>query len=364
MKRILESELREQAGSESYNRFEYQAHWIVYHMIDEYKNNKDFLIFCEFHDDMAKTDEQNSCTEFFQIKTTIKYSSWTLSRLFNRTKGKSGNYKHSFLGFIFYNFLNFQSECSKCHFVSNIGMDKEITTWQSIIEDNKELKIENNALYEKIKDFLRIEYKSIDKKVFDDTFEVFIQNTFLFHGDLPLDNYEKVIAGDFFKMLDNKDIYTSNSNKILREVIDEVRKKSKFKIKTPISYKRLVNEKGVSSQVFEKLKNIMNKDDSLKNTYDEIEASLQNHQFPNHQIKLIIRHLKDHHRKLLDINDQLYRDTFEKLQKIIDEVLVKNYKSIDNIVFLAEQVHLLFDTAHPNFNEVVVEAIFYEKIFS
>lgn len=366
MKRILASELREQAGSESYNRFEYQAHWIVYHMIDEYKSNKEFLILCEFHDDMAKTDEKNNCTEFFQIKTSAQYKNWTLSRLFNRTKGKSGDYKHSFLGFIFYNFLKFQSECSKCHFVSNIGMDETVTTWQSIIEDNKVLKTENNTIYNTLKESLIKEYSTLDPKIFDETFDVFVQNTFLFHGKLSLENYEAVVAGEFFKMLDNKDIYTSNSNKVLRDVIDEVRTKSKVKISVPISYKRLVNEKGVSSQVFLKLKSIMNENNSLERTYEEIEISLRNLQLPLHQIRLFIRHLKDHQRKLLDIEDQLYQETSTKLYDIIDEVLVIHYRKIDDLNYLVEQVHVLFNSInlkHPNFNNVVVEAIFYERIF-
>ncbi len=31
---VLNTAQREQAGSDSYNRFEYQAHWIVYHIIN------------------------------------------------------------------------------------------------------------------------------------------------------------------------------------------------------------------------------------------------------------------------------------------------------------------------------------------
>ncbi|MFE4122922.1 dsDNA nuclease domain-containing protein [Priestia sp. YIM B13486] len=93
METILSSDLREQAGSNSFNRFDYQAHWIVYHMINEYKKNSEFFIFCEFHDDMAKTDISSSvpsCAEFFQIKTTEKYKEWTLTRLTNTTKKSNG----------------------------------------------------------------------------------------------------------------------------------------------------------------------------------------------------------------------------------------------------------------------------------
>ncbi|MCM3359542.1 dsDNA nuclease domain-containing protein [Psychrobacillus sp. MER TA 171] len=364
MKKILESELREQAGSESYNRFEYQAHWIVYHMINEYKLNKEYLIFCEFHDDMAKTDTTNNCAEFFQIKTSSKFKEWTIARLFNRTKRRTGDYKHSFLGFIFYNFLKFNSECSKCHFVSNIGMDDTVATWQAIIEDNKLLKVESEDTYNTIKDAMLLEYPELNSILFEETFEKFVQSTFLYHGNLSLENYEKVVAGEFFQMLDNKDIYTSNSNRILRDIIEEVRKKSKHKIKVPISYKRLSDEKGISSQVFFRLKEIMKETNTLEKVYEEIESSLKEY-IPIQQRRLIIRALKEHQRKLLDINDVLYQDTTTKLFKIIDEVLIVYYERIEELPYLIKQVHMLFeavDSRHDNFNKVLVEAIFYERI--
>jgi hypothetical protein len=57
---ILSSALREKAGADSYNRYEYQSHWIVYHMITKYKQNQDFVVFCEYHDDMSECEDQNN----------------------------------------------------------------------------------------------------------------------------------------------------------------------------------------------------------------------------------------------------------------------------------------------------------------
>lgn len=146
---VLTSSLREQAGSNSFNRFDYQAHWIVYHMIKEYNKGSEFLVFCQFHDDMAQLNNISNpeCIEFYQIKTSETFKSWTLDRLCKTSKKRNGNEKHSFLGFIFYNFITFENECSKCHFVSNIERDGNISIWQAIIEDGKELKVENNLLY-------------------------------------------------------------------------------------------------------------------------------------------------------------------------------------------------------------------------
>ncbi|MBO0995683.1 dsDNA nuclease domain-containing protein [Bacillus sp. SD088] len=369
MKNILGSELREQAGSDSYNRFDYQAHWIVYHMINEYKMNTEFFIFCEFHDDMAKTTLSSNpdCAEFFQIKTTELYKEWTLSRLTKTTKKSNGGVKHSFLGFIFYNFLKFEDECSKCHFVSNIKMDKQISSWQAIIEDEKSLKKEDESIYKEIRNSLRKEYKDLEQVKFDFVFDKFIQNTFIYHGDLPLENYDKVVAGEFFHMLDNKEIFTSNSNKILRDIIEEVRKKSKKKIAMPISYKSLKEAKGISSSIFTKLKEQINTTPHNSEMYDQIEEFLGDNDYPVQQCRLIVRQLKKHHMRMLDINNSLYQDTTNKVLEIIDTTLEENYDKISDLKFLSKNVHAncegaLFEDS--NFNKVLVEALLYERLLS
>lgn len=43
MSSVLTVEQREQAGSDSYNRFEYQVHWIVCHIIGKHKKQNIYL---------------------------------------------------------------------------------------------------------------------------------------------------------------------------------------------------------------------------------------------------------------------------------------------------------------------------------
>ena len=105
MSSVLTVEQREQAGSDSYNRFEYQVHWIVCHIIGKLQEDAECIVFCEFHDDMAEFSPDNQQYQFFQIKTKEESSDWTIAEMSKREKKKSGNYKKSFLGFIFYNHL-------------------------------------------------------------------------------------------------------------------------------------------------------------------------------------------------------------------------------------------------------------------
>lgn len=103
MSKVLTIEQREQAGSDSYNRFEYQVHWIVCHIIGKLQEDTACIVFCEFHDDMAEFSPNNQQYQFFQIKTKEDSSDWTIAEMSKREKKKDGGYKKSFLGFIFYN---------------------------------------------------------------------------------------------------------------------------------------------------------------------------------------------------------------------------------------------------------------------
>lgn len=280
MSSVLTVEQREQAGSDSYNRFEYQVHWIVCHIIGKLQEDAECIVFCEFHDDMAEFSPNNQQYQFFQIKTKEDSSDWTIAEMSKREKKKSGSYKKSFLGFIFYNYLTFGAECSHCHFVSNNDFDKEVLLWQSYIEDGKRLQTENIALYEKIKDRIKNEFLDDMPSNFDSVFEEFIQNTFVHKSELQLTTYESQTMGKFFNHLADKNIPSNTANLIFQQLLNDVRKKSKEKIKVPISMKSLVEKKGVDiAQIGKKIdgniKNSGNYDafhDYLDDRYYELQA--------------------------------------------------------------------------------------------
>ena len=161
----------------------------------------------------AVYNPNNQQYQFFQIKTKEDSSDWTIAEMSKREKKKSGSYKKSFLGFIFYNYLTFGAECSHCHFVSNNDFDKEVLLWQSYIEDGKRLQTENIALYEKIKDRIKNEFLDDMPSNFDSVFEEFIQNTFVHKSELQLTTYESQTMGKFFNHLADKSI-PSNTNVI------------------------------------------------------------------------------------------------------------------------------------------------------
>ena len=85
MTSVLIVEHLEKAGSESYNRFGYKVHWIVWHIIGKLQEDAECIVFCEFHDDMAEFSPNNQQYQFFQIKTKEDSSDWTIAEM---SKGK------------------------------------------------------------------------------------------------------------------------------------------------------------------------------------------------------------------------------------------------------------------------------------
>ena len=312
MSSVLTVEQREQAGSDSYNRFEYQVHWIVCHIIGKLQEDAECIVFCEFHDDMAEFSPNNQQYQFFQIKTKEDSSDWTIAEMSKREKKKSGSYKKSFLGFIFYNYLTFGAECSHCQFVSNNDFDKEVLLWQSYIEDGKRLQTENIVLYEKIKDRIKNEFLDDMPSNFDSVFEEFIQNTFVHKSELQLTTYESQTMGKFFNHLADKNIPSNTANLIFQQLLNDVRKKSKEKIKVPISMKSLVEKKGVDiAQIGKKI------DGNIKNSgnYDAFHDYLITQSLSDKDINRIESAKTLHDTRWLDVNDVKYQEIVVVLRK-------------------------------------------------
>lgn len=363
MSSVLTVEQREQAGSDSYNRFEYQVHWIVCHIIGKLQEDAECIVFCEFHDDMAEFSTNNQQYQFFQIKTKEDSSDWTIAEMSKREKKKSGSYKKSFLGFIFYNYLTFGAECSHCHFVSNNDFDKEVLLWQSYIEDGKRLQTENIALYEKIKNRIKNEFLDDMPSNFDSIFEEFIQNTFVHKSELQLTTYESQTMGKFFKHLADKNIPSNTANLIFQQLLNDVRKKSKEKIKVPISMKSLVEKKGVDiAQISKKI------DGNIKNSgnYDAFHDYLITQSLSDKDINRIESAKTLHDTRWLDVNDVKYQEIVVVLRKTIStycESCETNgfNNDLKRLCIQELQKHNLLSDS---LDKSLVEVLYYEQKFS
>lgn len=362
MSAVLSIEQREQAGSDSYNRFEYQVHWIVCHIIDKLFDDKECIVFCEFHDDMAEYFPDEECYQFYQIKTKENSSDWTIAEMSKREKNNIGRHKKSFLGFIFYNYLVFGTECSNCHFVSNNDFDNVIKLWQSYIEDNRNVKTEDAELYLKIKERIKEEYSDSLPNSFDDVFDTFIQNTFVHKSDLQLTTYESQTKGMFFEQLEDKNIPINTANLIFYQLVNDVRKKSKKKIKTPVSFTSLTANKGVNiSAIKEKVDCRMQQ----SGNYNDFFLFLQTQVLSPSKIKQLEDAKTLHDSRWLDVSDIKYQECIITIRKVITAYTNLTNTSI-NMKYLKEQCirglkdNNLFSEL---LDESLIEVLYYEQQF-
>lgn len=82
---------REKSGANTFEKYEYQYHWALYRIIDEQKNNSEYALFIELHEDVVlanSLDANLAKFEFNQIKNISK-PTFNIENLTKREKDKS-----------------------------------------------------------------------------------------------------------------------------------------------------------------------------------------------------------------------------------------------------------------------------------
>ena len=247
------------------------------------------------------------------------------------------------------------------------GFDNDVRLWQSYIEDKKTVQIENKDLYQKIKDRIREEYLDNMPSNFDDVYDEFIQNTFVHKSELQLATYESQTMGKFFNQLADKNIPANTANLIFQQLLSDVRKKSKEKIRMPISLKSLVDKKGVV------IKHISKKIDGnigKSGNYNEFHEYLLTQSLSSKEIHRIESAKTLHDTRWLDINDVKYQEIVIVLRKAI--TIYSNLTGIntdiqtdiqdvkDKCLYELQKNNLLSDSL----DGALIEVLYYEQKFN
>ncbi|MFZ6624196.1 dsDNA nuclease domain-containing protein [Vagococcus fluvialis] len=328
MERLLSIPPREQSGADSQNRFEYQVSSIVSHLIQKYKNNEEVMVYCEFHDDFSELKKGNKDKNliFYQVKTNNVNTNWTVNRLIT----KDG--KHSMIGAMFYNYYTFHDKCSSCFFITNITFDSNLEEWNKISKEKSEISNSMSVTYDKIKGCILTEFEGydwFDSETFDNIFENFFRNTFFYTSNIPLETHNIHVKGEFLELYTEKMYSEYGMVRVVALIYDLVRNKSKVKLKYPItSIEELEEKKGISSKIFDSLE--LRKDsDTIISKSDKISLVINEYIPDNIQLnKILIRIWEKHHKRMLDINDYLYRDQVSKFEDVIEDFV---FSEISNI---------------------------------
>ena len=120
IEKLVTTPQREKAGSLAQDRFDFQAHWGITHLLDLHEQGIDYNIAFEFHDDIFVIVYVSGAPKvrFFQVKTK-NAGFWTIDELTRREKGKNGT-KPSVIGKMLTNKIKFPDETDHLGFVSNV----------------------------------------------------------------------------------------------------------------------------------------------------------------------------------------------------------------------------------------------------
>lgn len=354
---IFKKATREQSGADSYNRFEYQISYTFSHLIKNYKKDlKDYIVFCEFHDDFiqSKNNKKFDCIDFFQVKTKNK-GSFTYKMLFDKTEGKN----HSFMGYIFYNFLNFKEQCNECFFITNLPFDKDLEDWQRAIIEKKDLSKNNSELFNRILNSLKSEFAQIDSKLFIATFNKFINNTYLKVTDLDLKNHDKVVHSDFINLMQFQSVDLAAAQLMHGTIKETIRKKARYKFDSIVSQKRIIEKKSITLDIFEKIENMRDLRDNTYNLFNELPLNV----IDINTYKYILKNHYDY--KIINSADVLYIELVSDFVVYCEEFIKKNVHLIEtaNIINYGKQITKEFKGNHPNINNKLLEVLFYETYF-
>lgn len=89
---LVHAPQREEAGSLASDRFDYQKNWALVRLLRLHRQEGDYVLLCELHEDVTVIDSSSMPTSavFYQVKTDNN-KLWTIKRLIRRKKSAKGN---------------------------------------------------------------------------------------------------------------------------------------------------------------------------------------------------------------------------------------------------------------------------------
>ena len=291
--KLARTKPKENAGSRSSNRFEYQINWGLNLLLKMEEANEDYIMILDYHDDIVvcNSDSSSEYIDFYQIKTNIS-NMWTLGGLVGENKKKmdSSSIPDSGLSIIaklISHVIQFE-DSRKLYFVTNSRLAKSIYGASDEEISFDQLKPDaQNSIKEKVKKELDIDDCAFERLVF-------IQN------QMNVNEYEQTMLGKLAQFLKRKFNIVTDVDVVYQNLIGQLRNKNnsenvvadketllKNKAITHSEFKdyltKLTILKGfekIRSEIIDEISNDVNfyEKDSIKKCLDSIYQDLMNYE--------------------------------------------------------------------------------------
>ncbi|GIP20659.1 DUF4297 domain-containing protein [Paenibacillus sp. J22TS3] len=273
--RFIKEKPRENSGTSSSNRFDYQQDWAICKLLELHKTGNDYLLVLDYHDDVVVLDSENQPKQvsFYQLKTKDK-GNWTMTDLLRRKKGKEGLLP-SMLGKLFGCKLTFGSNTLSINFVSNATFSVELKNKDDKSVDKRTIcfaELSSKVIADVIKKIRDEHYLTEDPE--------FTDITFLHVSDLILNNRETYVKGklsDFLEELNPNGKFKISL--VYTTIFDEIKRKNNYEYSIN-DFEELLKHKSISKKYFQTILKNFNVDNSCEEMWTYTQNKLSNEAVP------------------------------------------------------------------------------------
>ncbi|MCC7406353.1 MAG: DUF4297 domain-containing protein [Bdellovibrionales bacterium] len=254
-KRLNEVLPREQAGARTPQQYDYQYCQVANECFGLFESSDKLCVFCEWHDDFVTEHKSTSAVDiyaFHQVKTkALNRGPWKLNELFGAGgKGKGLKQDAAFFRMV-QNYLVFKEQCRQFVFVTNTGIDADLSAFlQDISSNTSEAGL--NAKSQKYFSKIWTEYQPhFNGGAIGDFFQLLKRFQIQAETD-HLGEHIKLLRSrveDRVKEFCEIELKRTHAERIATNIIELIRKRSQHQIKTlPIHEDALQTSKSIKAE--------------------------------------------------------------------------------------------------------------------
>lgn len=358
--KLKEVKPRENSGSSSANRFDFQKNWAICKLLELSNNNNDFLLAFEFHEDILIFDSSVNPTsiEFYQIKSKNTSGKFSLTQLLTRKKLKDST-GNSILGKLLQNKTNFPKETTSLNLISNsdYGFFTNLLSQKTLV-CCKDL---SSADLQKLT-------KSLGEELSISELKEYIDSLFFHVTELTIEHHSEITRDKLERTLEKKFSTEIKYNPLLayRTIYDEVNRKNN--IEKPIStLEEVVKYKAISKLEFtEMLKIVAVEPNRFQNLQDKIFNALDSANISTSERINLIDAFKDIKIEFLKIDNPFFKECCQEINKYIrNNIEMLDQPISSSLEILIEKVKQIPIIKSQNlYSDYVLKGIILKEIYN
>ena len=226
---LAKTKRRENAGSDTAARFDYQKNWALCEMLTRHKADTEYLGAFEFHDDVLflTPELEPDAVDFYQVKTSTSVSPRSIASI--TAPGKKGS--------------------TIAKMVSNCALVQPPFTIRLVLVSNNAFEFSKTSISGAyIPEPHRTKFLERLAKEFPQTSEDVLAKLHFMITDLPVDEMETFVKGKALEIFEKRfgDGFTQNVLSWLRLIQGEIRRRNNYSSEKITSVAELIEHKCIS----------------------------------------------------------------------------------------------------------------------